>query len=124
MIGRTAVRRSIDAVVAEGNVALVQNGLQCGSINPHTLNSLAYIVPRCAQNRRLHHTRLSASTARSYGIATHALVLHRKLTRLELAMALGGLVRGRGEDLLRVKGLVEFAGRPGRPRIADLRTTS
>jgi G3E family GTPase len=30
-------------------------------------------------------------------------------------MALGGLAKERGEDLLRVKGLVEFADQPGRP---------
>ncbi len=30
-------------------------------------------------------------------------------------MALGGLARERGEDLLRVKGFVEFADKPGRP---------
>jgi G3E family GTPase len=42
-------------------------------------------------------------------------VLHRKLTRLRFAMALGGLARERGEDLLRVKGIVEFADREGCP---------
>jgi G3E family GTPase len=42
-------------------------------------------------------------------------VLRRKMTRLEFAMALGGLARERGEDLLRVKGIVEFADREGCP---------
>jgi G3E family GTPase len=33
------------------------------------------------------------------------------MTRLDFAIALGGLARERGEDLLRVKGLVAFADR-------------
>ena len=37
------------------------------------------------------------------------------MTRLAFAMALGGLARARGEDLLRVKGLVLFDRRPGVP---------
>jgi len=37
------------------------------------------------------------------------------MTRLGFAMALGGLARDHGEKLLRVKGLVEFADRPGGP---------
>jgi len=56
-----------------------------------------------------------AAAAHTNGITTHALVLHRQMTRLEFAIALGGLARERGEDLLRVKGLVEFADQPGRP---------
>jgi G3E family GTPase len=56
-----------------------------------------------------------AAAAHSSGISAYSLVLHRKLTRLEFAMALGGLARERGEDLLRVKGFVEFAEKPGRP---------
>jgi G3E family GTPase len=56
-----------------------------------------------------------AAAAHSNGITSYALVLHRKMTRLEFAMALGGLARERGEDLLRVKGIVEFADREGCP---------
>jgi G3E family GTPase len=56
-----------------------------------------------------------AAAAHSNGISAYSLVLHRKLTRLEFAVALGGLARERGEDLLRVKGFVEFADKPGRP---------
>jgi G3E family GTPase len=59
--------------------------------------------------------RLWAAAAHTSDIAAYSLVLHRKLTRLEFAMALGGLARERGEDLLRVKGLIEFADQPGRP---------
>jgi G3E family GTPase len=57
--------------------------------------------------------RLWAAAAHSNGIVAYAMTLRRKLTRLEFAVALGGLARKRGEDLLRVKGLVEFADRPG-----------
>jgi G3E family GTPase len=37
------------------------------------------------------------------------------MNRLGFAIALGGLARDHGEKLLRVKGLVEFADRPGGP---------
>jgi len=56
-----------------------------------------------------------AAAEHTNGITTHALILRRRMTRLEFAVALGGLARERGEDLLRVKGLVEFADQPGRP---------
>ena len=53
-----------------------------------------------------------AAAEHSSGIVSYVLTLHRPLTRLEFAMALGGLARERGEDLLRVKGFVVFADRP------------
>lgn len=56
-----------------------------------------------------------AAADHTSGIATHAVVLHAAMSRLEFAMALAGLARERGNDLLRVKGLVEFSDRPGRP---------
>jgi G3E family GTPase len=62
-----------------------------------------------------HKQRRWAAADHSSGISAYSLVLHSKLTRLEFAMALGGLARERGEDLLRVKGFVEFADKPGRP---------
>ena len=37
------------------------------------------------------------------------------MSRLDFARALGGLARERGEDLLRVKGIVAFADRAGGP---------
>src|SRR5207248_10773713 len=37
----------------------------------------------------------------------------------EFAQALGGLARERGNDLLRVKGIVEFADRPERPALVQ-----
>ncbi|MFL5289659.1 MAG: CobW family GTP-binding protein [Rhodopila sp.] len=65
--------------------------------------------------RRHRRQKLWAAAAHSNGIDSYALVLRNRLTRLEFAMALGGLARERGEDLLRVKGLVAFADRPDRP---------
>jgi G3E family GTPase len=78
-----------------------------------TLASPAAILfaPAAARRRRQPW----AAAAHSNGITAYAMVLRRKLTRLEFAMALGGLARERGEDLLRVKGIVEFADREGCP---------
>ena len=41
------------------------------------------------------------------------------MTRLDFARALGGLARDRGNDLLRVKGIVRFADRPERPAVVQ-----
>jgi G3E family GTPase len=54
-------------------------------------------------------------SAHGDGIATHSLVLDRPPTRLDFARMLGRLAAERGEDLLRLKGLVEFADQPGAP---------
>jgi G3E family GTPase len=59
--------------------------------------------------------RLSATAVHAHGIAAFVVVLGRPMTRLQFAIALGGLAREHGEDLLRVKGLVAFADRAGGP---------
>ncbi len=59
--------------------------------------------------------RFSATAVHAHGIAAFVVVLRQPMTRLQFAVALGGLAREHGEDLLRVKGLVEFADRPGGP---------
>ena len=41
------------------------------------------------------------------------------ISRLEFARALGGLAQDRGNDLLRVKGIVRFADRPDRPAVVQ-----
>jgi G3E family GTPase len=69
-------------------------------------------VPHAALPRR---QRFSASAVHAHGIAAFILVLRRPMTRLGFAMALGGLARAHGEDVLRVKGLVAFADREGGP---------
>jgi G3E family GTPase len=53
--------------------------------------------------------------AHGEGIATHSLVLTQPPTRLSFARMLGRLAAERGEDLLRLKGLVEFTDQPGAP---------
>jgi G3E family GTPase len=57
----------------------------------------------------------SATAAHAHGIYALSIRLQVPMTRLGFAMALGGLAREHGQRLLRVKGLVEFADRPGGP---------
>jgi G3E family GTPase len=59
--------------------------------------------------------RFSATAVHAHGIAAFVVVLRQPMTRLQFAMALGGLAREYGEDLLRVKGIVAFADRAGGP---------
>jgi len=58
-----------------------------------------------------------AAVAHAHGIATVALRLGAAMSRLDFARALGGLARERGEDLLRVKGIVAFSDVPDRPAV-------
>jgi G3E family GTPase len=60
-------------------------------------------------------SRFSATAVHAHGIAARVVVLREPMTRLQFAIALGGLAREHGEDLLRVKGLVAFADRAGGP---------
>jgi G3E family GTPase len=57
--------------------------------------------------------------AHTHGIDAFGVVLQGEFSRLDFARALGGLVRERGADLLRVKGIVRFADRPERPAIVQ-----
>jgi G3E family GTPase len=59
--------------------------------------------------------RFLATAVHAHGIAAFVVVLRQPMTRLQFAVALGGLAREHGEDLLRVKGLVAFADRLGGP---------
>jgi G3E family GTPase len=59
--------------------------------------------------------RFVATTVHAHGIRAVVLVLRRPMSRLEFSLALGGLARERGEDLLRVKGIVAFADRDAGP---------
>jgi G3E family GTPase len=60
-------------------------------------------------------SRFAATAIHAHGITAFVVVLRHPMTRLQFAMALGGLARAHGEDLLRVKGLVGFADREGGP---------
>jgi G3E family GTPase len=55
------------------------------------------------------------ATVHSHGIRALSVCLRRPMSRLAFAVALGGLARDHGENLLRVKGLVEFSDRPDGP---------
>ena len=57
--------------------------------------------------------------AHSHGIDAFAISLGGAVSRLDFARALGGLARERGNDLLRVKGIVRFADRPERPAVVQ-----
>ena len=61
----------------------------------------------------------SAQAAHTHGVATFTVVLNGAVSRLAFARALGGLARDRGNDLLRVKGLVRFADRPDKPAVVQ-----
>ncbi len=49
----------------------------------------------------------------THGVAAFTIILEGVVSRLAFARALGGLAQDRGNDLLRVKGIVGFADRPG-----------
>lgn len=65
--------------------------------------------------KALPRPRPSVMAVHAHGISALSVRLQRPMSRLRFAMALGGLARDHGEKLLRVKGLVEFADRPGGP---------
>jgi G3E family GTPase len=57
--------------------------------------------------------------AHSHGIDAFAISLGGAFSRLDFARALGGLARERGNDVLRVKGIVRFSDRPDRPAVVQ-----
>ena len=57
--------------------------------------------------------------AHSHGIDSFTVTLKGEISRFDFARALGGLARARGNDLLRVKGLVRFSDRPERPAVVQ-----
>jgi G3E family GTPase len=61
----------------------------------------------------------ASSADHSHGIAAFTIVLKGAVSRLDFARALGGLAQARGNDLLRVKGIVAFADRSERPAIVQ-----
>ncbi|HZU88418.1 MAG TPA: GTP-binding protein, partial [Stellaceae bacterium] len=62
---------------------------------------------------------LAPAAAHSHGIDAFGIVLAGALSRLDFARALGGLARARGNDLLRVKGILRFSDRPERPAVVQ-----
>jgi G3E family GTPase len=57
--------------------------------------------------------------AHSHGIDSFTIVLEGKASRLDFAKALGALAGAYGSDLLRVKGIVAFSDRDGRPALVQ-----
>jgi G3E family GTPase len=57
--------------------------------------------------------------AHTHGIDAFGVVLGGAVSRLDFARALGGLARERGNDLLRVKGIVRFSDRPEHPAVVQ-----
>jgi G3E family GTPase len=62
---------------------------------------------------------VSSEAMHTHGIDTFSVVLDAAVTRLDFAKALGRLAGTWGSDLLRVKGLVAFADRGGRPALVQ-----
>ncbi|MGE0259847.1 MAG: GTP-binding protein [Alphaproteobacteria bacterium] len=63
--------------------------------------------------------RFAPEATHTHGVATYTIILDAPVSRLDFARALGGLANDRGNDLLRVKGLVRFADRPDRPAVVQ-----
>lgn len=63
----------------------------------------------------LPRPRLRAEVVHAHGITSLSIRLQHRMTRLEFAMALGRLAQDHGENLLRVKCLIDFADGDGRP---------
>jgi G3E family GTPase len=55
----------------------------------------------------------------SHGIDAFAVILDGAMSRFDFARALGQLAGARGSDLLRIKGIVQFADRPERPALVQ-----
>jgi G3E family GTPase len=70
-------------------------------------------APAVAARRRLTAQAVPPPTTHK-AIATLSVVFATAPARFAFARALGGLASDRGADLLRVKGLIEFADRPGK----------
>jgi G3E family GTPase len=83
------------------------------------LHALLFRDAWTGDGRRGGWFRCELVAAHEGGIATHSLVLTQPPTRLAFARMLGRLAAERGEDLLRLKGLVEFADQPGAPMLIN-----
>lgn len=85
-------------------------------LDASTANPVALIFG--GDNREApRRNRFVATVPHTFGIEARVVVLRNPMTRLAFAMALGGLAQDRGEDLLRVKGLMQFADRDGAPAV-------
>ena len=109
-------------LLTKTDLAAVPDGLvqRLASLNPtapivDARDADASVLLFGGSPKALPRPRPSASATHAHGIAALTVRLQRPMNRLGFAVALGGLARDHGEKLLRVKGLVEFADRPGGP---------
>jgi G3E family GTPase len=70
-------------------------------------------------NARPPEAKWGSEAIHSHGIDSFAITLDGDINRLDFAMALGRLAGAHGSDLLRVKGIVAFADRGGRPAVVQ-----
>jgi G3E family GTPase len=101
-----------DAALLDGLAALNPAAGRCLAIETE---DVAPILFGAAPEARMRPASGAAAGVHTHGVAAHAVILHRDCSRLDFARALGGLARDRGEDLLRVKGILRFSDRPDRP---------
>jgi len=90
------------------------------ALNPAaSIDDSAAVAPAAAlfggDRTTVARPRFVATAVHAHGIRAVVLVLRRPMSRLDFSLALGGLARERGEDLLRVKGIVAFADRDAGP---------
>ncbi len=110
VITKTDVTPCADALLA-GVAALNAGASRSFAVDPIEIGEILF-GPAGDVTARLAPT--PAAGAHTHGIAAHAVALKRPCSRLDFARALGSLSRDRGDDLLRVKGIVRFSDRPGR----------
>jgi len=106
-LGRALVQR-LDQINARAERVLAADAPDAGAV-------LFGAGPRAAAPV----IRAAPVAAHTHGIDTFGMVLGGEFSRLDFARALGGLARERGNDLLRVKGIVRFADRPERPAVVQ-----
>jgi len=109
-----------DLVTAGAELHTVINGLNAwaeriGLPGEHAPATLLFGAVPSVGMRRFTAQAVSGSVpvaAHTAGITTLSLVFRQAMSRLAFAKALGTLASERGEDLLRVKGLMSFTDRP------------
>ncbi len=101
----------LDAALAQRLAALNGDAVRCVAAETADLGAVLF---GAAPELRLRPA-LPAAASHTHGVAAYAVVLRGACSRLDFARALGGLARDRGEDLLRVKGIIGFSDRPDRP---------
>jgi G3E family GTPase len=102
------------AAATDPAVLFVGRKSEAHSANParHDLGGLRSAHPP-------HALGAEPEVVHSHGIAAFTIVLKGAVSRLDFARALGGLAQARGNDLLRVKGILAFADRPERPAVVQ-----